>query len=198
MAERVLALIMAGGSGRRLAPLTDHRAKPAVPYAGAYRLIDFPLSHCTNSGMSDVWALQQFQPYTLNQHLAGGRPWDLDRTTGGLQLLFPHQGDDESGWHQGNADAICHNRYLIRDFDPDVVVVLSADHVYKLGYRTVLARHLERDANPTMVTTTVPKAHAKRFGNVDVGNDGPVRRAAARHPRRAGHRQRRGGTQGHR
>ncbi len=172
--SRVLALVMAGGAGSRMAPLTDHRAKPVLPYGGVYRLIDFPLSNCTNSGISDVWVLEQYEPYALGSHLAGGRPWDLDRSHGGLQVLFPHQGDAESGWHQGNADAIYHIRSVLRDFDADVVVVLSADHVYALDYRDVVEAHLGHEAELTMVTTVVPEAHASRFGNIEVGDDGRV------------------------
>ncbi|MDP8955026.1 MAG: sugar phosphate nucleotidyltransferase [Actinomycetota bacterium] len=171
----ILALIMAGGAGTRMAPLTDHRAKPALPYAGVYRLVDFPLSNCAHSGISDVWVLQQFQPHALGQHLAGGRPWDLDRTRGGLQVLFPHQGDEEGGWHQGNADAIYRNRSVIRQFHPDIVLVLSADHIYKLDYREVVATHRQRDAELTMVTTVVAGDEVGRFGNVEVDHDGRVR-----------------------
>ncbi len=172
---RVLAMIMAGGAGSRLAPLTDRRAKPAVPYAGVYRLIDFPLSNCAHSGIDDVWVVQQYQPHALGEHLAGGRPWDLDRTRGGLQVLFPHLGDDESGWHQGNADAIHRNRSLVREFDPDVVIVLSSDHIYTLDYRTVVATHCDRGAELTMVTTVQPEHEVGRFGNVDVDDGGRVR-----------------------
>lgn len=170
----ILALIMAGGAGTRMAPLTDHRAKPALPYAGVYRLIDFPLSNCAHSAITDVWVLQQFQPHALGEHLAGGRPWDLDRTRGGLQVLFPHQGDDEAGWHQGNADAIYRNHSVIRDLDPDIVVVLSADHIYKLDFRDVVATHVEREAELTMVTTVVAPDEVGRFGNVEVDDDGRV------------------------
>jgi glucose-1-phosphate adenylyltransferase len=172
--RRILALIMAGGAGSRMAPLTDHRAKPALPYAGVYRLIDFPLSNCAHSAISDVWVLQQFQPHALGRHLAGGRPWDLDRTRGGLQVLFPHQGDDESGWHQGNADAIYRNRSVIGELDPDIAVVLSADHIYKLDFGHVVATHVEREAELTMVTTAVEPEEVGRFGNVEVDGDGRV------------------------
>ena len=172
---RTLAIIMAGGAGTRLAPLTDRRAKPAVPYAGVYRLIDFPLSNCAHSDIDDVWVVQQYQPHALGEHLAGGRPWDLDRNRGGLQVLFPHLGDEESGWHQGNADAIHRNRSLVRQCDPEVVIVLSADHVYTLDYRTVVASHRERSAELTMVTTVVPEEEVGRFGNVAVDDDGRVR-----------------------
>ncbi|MDP9007017.1 MAG: glucose-1-phosphate adenylyltransferase [Actinomycetota bacterium] len=174
--DRVLAVIMAGGAGSRLSPLTDRRAKPAVPYAGVYRLIDFPMSNCAHSGVNDVWVVQQYQPHTLGEHLAGGRPWDLDRTRGGLQVLFPHLGDEESGWHQGNADAIYRNRSLVRQCAPEVVLVLSADHVYTLDYRAVVASHRDRRAELTMVTTVVPREEVGRFGNVEVDGEGRVRR----------------------
>lgn len=173
---RVLAVIMAGGAGSRLAPLTDRRAKPAVPYAGVYRLIDFPLSNCAHSGIDDVWVVQQYQPHSLGEHLAGGRPWDLDRTRGGLEVLFPHLGDEEGGWHQGNADALYRNRSLVRQFQPDLVIVLSSDHVYTLDYRTVVEAHCDRGAELTMVTTVQPPEEVGRFGNVDVDGDGRVRR----------------------
>jgi glucose-1-phosphate adenylyltransferase len=173
---RVLAVVMAGGAGTRLAPLTDRRPKPAVPYAGVYRMIDFPLSNCAHSGIDDVWVVQQFHPHPLGEHLAGGRPWDLDRTRGGLQVLFPHLGDEESGWHQGNGDAIYRNRSLVRRCDPDVVVVLSADHVYRLDYGVVVDTHLDRGAELTMVTTVLPREEVGRFGNVEVDGEGRVQR----------------------
>src|SRR3712207_4375321 len=103
---KILALVLAGGSGKRMGVLTDVRAKPALPYAGVFRLIDFPLSNCMHSGLSDVWVIEQFQPHSINEHLANGRPWDLDRTYGGLRMVQPHTGTSESGWHHGNADAI--------------------------------------------------------------------------------------------
>lgn len=165
--ERVLALIMAGGAGGRMGPLTQVRAKPAMPYAGVYRLIDFPLSNCVHSRISDVWVIEQYQPQSLNNHLAGGRPWDLDRTYGGLKVVPPYQGRGESGWHQGNADAIYRNSETIRAFDPDILLVLSADHIYKLDYREVIASHLEWQADATLVTTQVPIEEAGRFGTVE-------------------------------
>lgn len=171
--SKILALVMAGGAGSRMDPLTRRLAKPAIPYAGVYRLVDFPLSNCAHSGIADVWVLQQYEPFALGQHLAGGRPWDLDRTRGGLQILFPHQGGDESGWHQGNADAIFRNHHELRAYGPDIVIVLSADHVYKLNYRSVIEAHLERGAGLTMVTTVVEE-DASRYGNVEVDDEGRV------------------------
>jgi glucose-1-phosphate adenylyltransferase len=175
--EKVLALILAGGSGGRLETLTRKRAKPVTPFAGVYRLIDFPLSHCVHSGLSDVWVIEQYELHSLNEHLSNGRPWDLDRTYGGLQVLPPNQrkhGEEEGGFAQGNADAIYRQRTLIREFDPDVLLVLSSDHVYKLDYRDVLDRHRERKADLTLVSTRVPRDQACRFGVVEVGGDGRV------------------------
>ncbi|MEJ7791717.1 MAG: glucose-1-phosphate adenylyltransferase family protein [Gaiellaceae bacterium] len=175
MRPQVLALVLAGGEGGRLAPLTDERAKPVTPFAGSYRLIDFPLSNCVHSGVNDVWVIQQYEPHELTKQLANGRPWDLDRTRGGLRILHPYLGDSESGWYEGNADAIYRNRKVIADEDPDVLLVLSADHVYKLDYADVVADLLESGAAVTMVTTTVPKEDASRYGVVEVDGDGKVR-----------------------
>lgn len=171
---KVLALVMAGGEGSRLDVLTDERAKPAMPYAGVYRLVDFPLSNCMHSGISDVWILQQYQPHSLNDHLSNGRPWDLDRTYGGLRLLHPHTGDPQSGWHQGNADAIYRNKTLIEEVSPEFIVVLSSDHVYKLDYADVVDSHVERKADLTMVTTRVPIDEAARFGVVQISEEGTI------------------------
>src|SRR5215217_4597610 len=110
---RILTLIVAGGEGGRLGPLTEERAKPALPFGGTYRLIDFPLSNCVHSGLNDVWVLQQYEPHELTSQLAGGRPWDLDRTRGGFRIVHPYLGDSESGWYGGNADALQRNRELI-------------------------------------------------------------------------------------
>jgi glucose-1-phosphate adenylyltransferase len=172
---RVLAFVLAGGEGGRLAPLTDERAKPAVPFAGIYRLIDFPLSNCVHSGVTDVWVIQQYEPHELTRQLANGRPWDLDRTRGGLRIVHPYLGDSESGWYEGNADAIHRNREVIADHDPDVLLVLSADHVYKLDYADVIAEQLDSGAAVTMVTTAVPKEEASRYGVVEVDREGLVR-----------------------
>ncbi len=172
--ERILTLIMAGGAGGRLEVLTQERAKPAVPYAGVYRLVDFPLSNCMHSGLTDVWIVEQYQPHSLNEHLANGRPWDLDRTYGGLLLLPPYQGREESGWQEGNADAIHRHGTAIRRFDPDTILVLSADHVYKLDFHQVLERHREREADVTLVTTRVPLDEAGRYGTVQTDGEGRV------------------------
>ena len=170
---RVLALVVAGGEGERLKPLTEERAKPALPFGGVYRLIDFPLSNCHHSRVSDVWVIQQYEAHTLSEHLANGRPWDLDRTWGGFRVVHPTTGD-ESGFYKGNADAINRNRTAIERFDPEVLLVLSADGVYKLDYAGVLEHHLEREAEATVVTTTTSREEASRLGTVTVDGDGLV------------------------
>lgn len=166
---RVLVVVLAGGAGGRLELLTDFRAKPVVPYAGHYRLIDVVLSNVLNSGMSDVWLVEQTHPFSLQQHLSNGRPWDLDRTTGGLLLLHPRQGDGErDGWPEGTADALWRYADLIRDFGPDALVVVSADAVYALDYEQVVREHLDSGAVVTMVTTRVDPQDASRYGVVQV------------------------------
>ena len=183
---RVLTLVMAGGEGSRMQPLTSTRAKPALPYAGIYHLVDFPLSNCVHSRLSDVWVLEQFRAYSLNEHLVNGRPWDLDRTYGGLRIIPPSRGGEGDGWAQGNADAIHRNRALIRDFAPDLIVVASADHVYRLDYRDVIDAHQESDAAVTAVTTTLPEGEsASRYGVVETADDGRITGFAYKpeHPR---------------
>jgi glucose-1-phosphate adenylyltransferase len=172
---QVLALVLAGGAGNRLEVLTEVRAKPAMPFAGVYRLIDFPLSNCMHAGISDVWIAQQYEPQSLNDHVSNGRPWDLDRNHGGLRLLPPHQGSkDEGGWAQGNADVIYRNRRFISEADPEVLLVMSADHIYKLDFSNVVAAHLERGVDATMVTTRVSMDQAARFGVVETSRDGLI------------------------
>ena len=170
----MLALVLAGGEGGRLGALTEERAKPALPFAGVYRLIDFPLSNCHHSRISDVWVLQQYEPHSLADHLSNGRPWDLDRTFGGLRVVHPSTGDPESGFYRGNADAIYRSREAIAEFDPEVVLVLSADAVYKLDYRQVVERHRDSAAEATIVTTRVAREEASRFGIVVVGENDRV------------------------
>jgi glucose-1-phosphate adenylyltransferase len=167
----VLVFVLAGGAGGRLELLTEQRAKPAVPFAGQYRLIDFPLSNCLHSAISDVWVLQQYQPASLNDHLANGRPWDLDRTTGGLLVLPPHEGTRREGFTQGTADGLWRNASLIRELAPRHLIVVSADAVYRLNYRDVLAVHRDAGAALTMVTTRVDRSEAGRYGVVQVDGD---------------------------
>lgn len=171
---QLLALVLAGGEGGRLGPLTEDRAKPALPFAGVYKLIDFPLSNCHHSRVSNVWVLQQYEAHSLSEHLSNGRPWDLDRTYGGMRVVQPYTGDPESGFYNGNADAIHSNREAIEEFDPEEILVISADAVYKLDYRDVLDDHREHGAEVTLATTEMPLEEAGRFGTVEVARDGRV------------------------
>jgi glucose-1-phosphate adenylyltransferase len=168
---RILVLVLAGGAGGRLELLTEERAKPAVPFAGVYRLIDFPLSNCLHSAIADVWVSVQFHPTSLSDHLSNGRPWDLDRTTGGLLVLPPFQGTERGGWVTGTANLLWRQADLIREFDADALVVVSSDAVYKLDYREVVEAHLSSDAEVTMVTTEVEADDASRYGIVRVSGD---------------------------
>jgi glucose-1-phosphate adenylyltransferase len=169
---KILVLVLAGGKGSRMQLLTETRAKPAVPFAGVYRLVDFPLSNCEHSGIADVWVSVQYQPQSVNEHLAGGRPWDLDRTTGGLMMLPPFQsGSERGGFTSGTADGLWRQAELIRQFAPDALVVVSSDAVYKLDYREVVEGHLASDAEVTMVTTEVAADDASRYGIVQVDGE---------------------------
>lgn len=155
---RTLAIVQAGGQGSRMDVLTRERAKPALPFAALHALVDFPLSALSASGISDVWVAVQYQASSLDSYLAGGRPWDLDRTRGGFRRLTPEEGSGtahEAGFSHGNADGLFRMREAIRVFAPDVVVVLSADHVFSLDLRPVLAEHLQRGAECTLVTAEV-------------------------------------------
>ncbi|WP_084050750.1 glucose-1-phosphate adenylyltransferase family protein [Deinococcus hopiensis] len=174
--QKVLAIVLAGGKGSRLAPLTTERAKPAVPFLGTYRLIDFTLSNLVNSGVQDVWVIEQYLPHGLNDHLSGGRPWDLDRTRGGLLVMPPFSSPDneEGEFAHGNAEALAQHAGLIREFGAEVVLVLSADHIYKFDHAAAIHAHVERGASVTMVTTEVGEAEATRFGNVRVDGEGRV------------------------
>lgn len=166
---RTLVIVLAGGAGGRLELLTHTRAKPAVSFAGTHRLIDFPLSNCANSEISDVWISQQFNPVSLSDHLANGRPWDLDRTLGGLMILHPSEGNEgREGFQQGTADVLWSNAELIRQFAPEALVVVSADAVYKLDYGALVAEHCEARKTVTMVTTEVDPEDAGRYGVVQV------------------------------
>ncbi|HEX2578505.1 MAG TPA: sugar phosphate nucleotidyltransferase [Aquihabitans sp.] len=169
---RVLCLVLAGGQGSRLGPLTTGRAKPSLPVGGHYRLIDVSLSNTAHSGLTDVWVLQQYEPHLLNEHLAGGRPWDLDRTHGGFRALPPFQGHGRDGFATGNADALARNWSVIEAFAPDVLLVSSADHLFRLDYRPVIEAHVGSGAAATVVTTTLPRGHdLTRYLLVDVDGD---------------------------
>jgi glucose-1-phosphate adenylyltransferase len=165
---RILAMVLAGGQGGRMELLTEHRAKPAVPFAGDHRLVDVVLSNCRHAGIDDVWVLEQYNPVSLASHLANGRPWDLDRTTGGLLLLHPRQGGDRGGWHTGTADALWRHADLVRRHAPDALVLLSADALYRIDYRELVREHLASGAVLTAVTTEVDPADAGRYGVVQV------------------------------
>src|SRR4051812_40699022 len=166
----VLALVLAGGKGGRVLPLTEDRPKPHLPFAGTHRLIDFPLSNCRHSGITDVWVVQQHNPRALRDHLANGRPWDLDRTRGGFRILHPYTKPDDARWHEGNAHALYAHADDIRQAEPDVVVVLSADHVYRLDLRAVVEDHRSSGAGLTLVTTEV-ESDAGRHGVVETQGD---------------------------
>jgi glucose-1-phosphate adenylyltransferase len=169
---KTLVIVLAGGAGGRLELLTKERAKPAVPFAGTHRLIDFPLSNAHNSGLEDVWVAQQFNPISLSDHLANGRPWDLDRTVGGLLILQPRLGHDErEGFQKGTADSLWRNAPLVREFGPDAVVVVSADAVYAMDYGGLVEEHMDSDAAVTIVTTEVDPEDAARYGVVQVDGE---------------------------
>ncbi len=162
---RARAVILAGGEGSRLGVLTEKRAKPAVPFAGKYRIIDFTLSNCVNSGISDVMILTQYRPHSLNEHIASGRPWDLDRGfTGGVQIYQPYRGRSDTDWYKGTADAIAQNISFVERGSPDLVLVLSGDHIYKMNYGWLLAFHLEKQADCTIATLNVSREEATRMG----------------------------------
>jgi glucose-1-phosphate adenylyltransferase len=162
---RARAVILAGGEGSRLGVLTEKRAKPAVPFAGKYRIIDFTLSNCVNSGISDVMILTQYRPHSLNEHIASGRPWDLDRTfTGGIQIYQPYRGRAVTDWYKGTADAITQNLSFVERASPDIVLVLSGDHIYKMNYGWLIAFHLDKQADCTIATLNVTREEATRMG----------------------------------
>jgi glucose-1-phosphate adenylyltransferase len=148
--------------------LTETRSKSSLPVAGVFRLIDFPLTNCWLSGITDVWLMAQHNPHSLLDHVANGRPWDLDRTLGGFRVLHPFSGEDGERWHEGNAHAIHAHREFMADFGADVTVVLSSDHVYTLDFRDVVDAHLDEGASVTIVTTEVDRSEASRYGVVEV------------------------------
>jgi glucose-1-phosphate adenylyltransferase len=171
----VLTLILAGGEGERLSILSQVRAKPGVPFGGKYRIIDFALSNAVNSGLTDVGILTQYAPRSLIDHIGVGRPWDLDRSRGGVALLQPFIGRGRArDWYRGTADAVLQNLDFIDDRDPELVLVLAGDHVYKMDYRPFIARHREAGADVTCAVRTVPIEEAHRFGILDVAADGRV------------------------
>ncbi len=173
---KVKAVILAGGEGTRLYTLTAKRAKPAVPFAGKYRIIDFALSNCVNSNIFDVLILTQYRPHSLNDHIGRGRPWDLDRSfTGGVQILQPYKGRADTDWYAGNADAVAQNLNFVRRGRPDYVLILSGDHIYEMDYDVLIQFHRERKADATICTIRVPMDEASRYGILDVDEDYRVR-----------------------
>ena len=168
------AFILAGGMGTRLCLLSERRAKPAVPFGGKYRIIDFTLSNCVNSGIYDVGVLTQYRPTSLNQHLGTGRPWDLDRARGGVQILQPSLGAVESDWYQGTADAILQNLVHLRRRRAEQVLVLSGDHVYKMDYSVLYAFHRANNASATVAVTEVPADQVSSFGILETDRTGRV------------------------
>jgi glucose-1-phosphate adenylyltransferase len=180
---RTLALILAGGDSPALSVLTAERTEAAVPFGGKFRIIDFTLSNCVNSGLFNVGVLSQYRPRALHAHLGVGRPWDLDRAQGGLRVLHPSPTPDGVGWQRGTADAVRYNRDLIEDQPIDAVLILAGDHIYKMNYRPLIELHQERGADITIAVHGVSPHDAHRYGIVSVGNDGRVDRFAEK-PRR--------------
>jgi len=168
---RTVAVILAGGEGRRLSILSQKRAKPAVPFAGKYRIIDFTLSNCVNSGIYHVGIATQYRPRSLHDHIRVGRPWDLDRATGGVTLLQPYLGRSDSDWYQGTADAIHQNLDFIRRPRPQDALILSGDHIYKMNYDNLLRFHREYQADCTIAVRHVPLDEASRYGVMVVDED---------------------------
>ena len=162
--QEVVAMLLAGGQGSRLGVLTKNLAKPAVPYGGKYRIIDFPLSNCVNSGIESVGVLTQYQPLLLNEYIGSGQPWDLDSMNAGVRVLPPYQRSRKSDWYKGTANAIYQNINFIERYNPDYVVVLSGDHIYKIDYSKMVAFHKEHDAACTIAVIEVPMEEASRFG----------------------------------
>ena len=171
MKKECIAMLLAGGQGSRLYVLTGDMAKPAVPFGGKYRIIDFPLSNCTNSGIDTVGVLTQYRPLELNSYIGSGQPWDLDGSTGGVHILPPYQGAKGGTWYKGTANAIYQNLGFIDMHDPEYVVILSGDHIYKMDYSDMLARHKAADAACTISVMEVPWAEAPRFGIMSVDGD---------------------------
>ncbi len=166
MHKEMIAMLLAGGQGSRLGVLTSDVAKPAVAFGGKYRIIDFPLSNCINSGIDTVGVLTQYQPLALNQHIGIGIPWDLDRNDGGVSVLPPYERSDNSEWYSGTANAIYQNLQYIEGYDPDYVLILSGDHIYKMDYEAMLDFHKQNQADVTIAAIPVPMEEASRFGIV--------------------------------
>ena len=169
-----VAMLLAGGQGSRLGVLTQSIAKPAVPYGGKYRIIDFPLSNCVNSAIYTVGVLTQYQPLELNDYIGNGQPWDLDRMNGGVHILSPYQQINGSEWYKGTANAIYQNINFIERYNPEYVVILSGDHIYKMDYSKMLAFHKEKEADCTIAMLEVSWEEASRFGLMILNDDGSI------------------------
>ncbi len=172
--KECVAMLLAGGQGSRLYALTEKTAKPAVPFGGKYRIIDFPLSNCVNSGVDTVGVLTQYQPLVLNDYIGNGLPWDLDRAFGGVKILPPYQGKKGADWYKGTANAIYQNLQFIDRYDPDYVLILSGDHIYKMDYAKMLDYHKEKNADCTIAVIDVPLKEASRFGILSTDEDGRI------------------------
>ena len=169
--NEMVAMILAGGQGSRLGVLTKNIAKPAVPYGGKYRIIDFPLSNCSNSGVYTVGVLTQYKPLELNAHIGIGAPWDLDRRDGGVSILPPYQEEKGGNWYKGTANAIYQNIEFIDRYNPEYVLILSGDHIYKMNYEELLNYHKEKKADVTISVIDVTLEEAKRFGIMNTNDD---------------------------
>ncbi len=172
--KECVAMLLAGGQGSRLYALTTRLAKPAVAFGGKYRIIDFTLSNCVNSGIDTVGVLTQYQPLLLNDYIGNGLPWDLDRTYGGVKILPPYQGKEKADWYKGTANAIYQNLQFIDQYDPDYVLILSGDHIYKMDYDAMLDYHKKMGADCTIACIDVPIEEASRFGIMSAYEDGKI------------------------
>ncbi len=172
--KECVAMLLAGGQGSRLYALTQKVAKPAVPFGGKYRIVDFPLSNCTNSGIDTVGVLTQYEPLLLNEYIGNGLPWDLDRTYGGVKILPPYQGAKAADWYKGTANAIYQNLKFIERYDAEYVLILSGDHIYKMDYAKMLKFHKKRNADCTIAVLDVPIEEASRFGIMSVDEDSKI------------------------
>ena len=172
--KECVAMLLAGGQGSRLYALTTNIAKPAVAFGAKYRIIDFPLSNCINSGIDTVGVLTQYQPLILNEYIGNGQPWDLDRTYGGVHILSPYQAKTSSSWYAGTANAIYQNMHFMKMYNPEYVLILSGDHIYKMDYAAMLAEHKATDADCTIAAIDVPLSEASRFGILNTNPDGSI------------------------
>lgn len=169
--RQIIGMLLAGGQGSRLGVLTNSVAKPAVPFGGKYRIIDFPLSNCVNSGIDTIGVLTQYQPLELNTYIGSGQPWDLDRLNGGVFILPPYVKGKSGEWYKGTANAIFQNMNFIDLYDPEYVLILSGDHIYKMNYQIMLKEHINKAADCTIAVLQVPWEEASRFGVMHVDND---------------------------